>query len=746
MASDRRPFRALALLACASLGVAPAGVSSKALDAAPPRSPTDVFAADDMRTTPLTLAAAAQSAPASPATAPKTAPASASERYLIQVLVPQAALHETPDPDSPVIGRVEQGAQLEADARSGEWYRVRRVGAEPAWILNAPVPTGSALAVSPFPANLRLGVEAAGQDPRAPQSLTPEERAAAEKSAENGIQRRRPQGQRLEPRLPLIDPSQVSPPTPFALREEMPVIDRWRIVKGLGLMPYDLRDPYNPNVLKGDLPILQKQLGNDVFFNLSAVSDSVVELRSLPTPVGAQSTQRANSNGPFGRNRQGTFSETAIIGLSLIKGNTVFRPPDYELRFVPVFNINHTITEEFRAVNINPQKGETRTDGYVGVQEFFFDKHLRDVSTRYDFDSVRVGIQPFTSDFRGFLFLDQPLGLRLFGTRDNNQWQYNVGAFRRLEKDTNSGLNDVKQRPRADDVYVANLYRQDFLVPGFTLQGTAIHNRNREGSRGQYYNENGFLERPAVVGTGRPHNYDVTYLGLNGDGHFGRWNITASGYVALGKDTRGMISNRREDIRAYFGAAEVSRDFDWVRVRGTALFQSGDKNPFDNKATGFDAIVENPLIAGADTSYWIRQSIPFIGGGGTALSIRNGVLASLRTSREHGQSNFTNPGLHLFGIGADFDVRPQFRIITNLNYLEFDNLSSLAALRNQRLTSTRIGYDLSAGIQYRPLFNQNVVINASAGALFPLNGLRQLFGDAVDRPAYSVLVNILLAY
>jgi len=728
MASEklRRP-RALALIAGAAIGLAPAASFAGATEE------TASAAALEGRA----LAAATPAAAAAPA---------ATERFLVQVLVTRAPLHEKPDAESPVIGRVEQGVQLEADAKSGEWYRVRRVGAPPAWILNAVGPTGASLAVAPFPADSRLGTEAAGRDPRVPQSLTPEERAAAEKSADAGLDRARPQGQRLEPRLPVIDPSKVSAPTPYALREEVPVIDRWRILKGLGLMPYDVRDPYNPNVLKGDLPVLQKQLGPDWFFNVSAVSDSVVELRSLPTPVGLQSTRNPGSNATLGRNRQAAFIETAILGLSLIKGNTVFRPPDYEFRFVPVINVNRTITEEFRAINIDPRRGQNRDDGYLGVQELFVDKHLRDVSTRYDFDSVRFGIQPFTTDFRGFLFLDQPLGVRVFGTRDNNQWQYNVGAFRRLEKDTNSGLNDVNQRPRADDVYVVNLYRQDFPVFGFTTQGTVLHNRNREGDRGQYYNENGFLERPAVVGTGRPHNYDVTYLGLNGDGHFGRWNVSASAYYATGTDRRGMISGVREDIRAYFGALEVSRDFDWVRVRATALYQSGDKDPFDGKATGFDAVNENPLIAGADTSYWIRQSIPLIGGGGTNLSIRNGVLASLRTSREHGQSNFTNPGLHLFGIGADFDIRPQFRVITNLNYLEFDNLSSLATLRNQRFTSTRIGADLSAGIQYRPLFNQNIVVNASAAALFPAKGLRELYGNAFDRAQYSVLLNVLLAY
>ena len=63
---------------------------------------------------------------------------------------------------------------------------------------------------------------------------------------------------------------------------------------------------------------------------------------------------------------------------------------------------------------------------------------------------------------------------------------------------------------------------------------------------------------------------------------------------------------------------------DWIRVRATALYASGDGDPYDNKAGGFDAIMEDPQIAGADTSYWIRQAVPLIGGGGVALSQRNG--------------------------------------------------------------------------------------------------------------------------
>ena len=76
----------------------------------------------------------------------------------------------------------------------------------------------------------------------------------------------------------------------------------------------------------------------------------------------------------------------------------------------------------------------------------------------------------------------------------------------------------------------------------------------------------------------------------------------------------------------------------------------------------------------------------------------------------------------------------------------FDNLSTLAVLRNQRLSSVRIGTDVSVGVQYRPYFTQNVVLNASIGALFPAKGLKEIYGNAVDATQYSGLVNLLLTF
>jgi hypothetical protein len=378
------------------------------------------------------------------------------------------------------------------------------------------------------------------------------------------------------------------------------------------------------------------------------------------------------------------------------------------------------------------------------MQELFLDKHLRNVSDRYDFDSIRFGIQPFNTDFRGFLFQDNQLGVRLFGNRDNNLWQYNIAWFRRIEKDTNSGLNSLQNGVRNDDIFAFNLYRQDFPIRGYTSQGTVVYNRNREAGDPLFFDNNGFLARPAALGLERNRDYDVVYLGYNGDGHIGRVNLTSSFYYAVGNESHGTFVDRPTDIRAWFAAAEASMDFDWIRVRVSALHGSGDDNPYDDTAEGFDAIFENPMIAGSDTSFWIRQGVPLIGGGGVALSGRNAIQNSLRSSKELGQSNFTNPGVQLYGLGADFDILPQLRLSTNFNKLLFSETAPLEAARNQGAIDSDIGWDLSAAFIYRPFATQNIVTRLSAAMLVPGQGFEDLFGD--DGVAYSVLANFVFTY
>ena len=189
--------------------------------------------------------------------------------------------------------------------------------------------------------------------------------------------------------------------------------------------------------------------GHDWFFVVSAVSDTVIEPRTFPIPVGVQTTAAA---GQQRRVRQQPQPRPVA---------DLHRQPradqgQHRLRAARISNIGVTLALQHqlcrrrraphpvrRAVAAAPTASITA----LGVQEAFVDYHIRNVSDRFDFDSVRVGIQPFNFDFRGFLFQDQQLGIRLFGNRDNNRFQYNIAAIWRLEKDTNSGLNDLLQTP-----------------------------------------------------------------------------------------------------------------------------------------------------------------------------------------------------------------------------------------------------------------------------------------------------------
>ena len=580
------------------------------------------------------------------------------------------------------------------------------------------------------------------------------------------------------------NPGAVRAPPPQAFpTDQIPIPDRWRLIQNLGLVTEDALDPYNQNTYKGDRPICVNSdeererraaareaaaaagteapygsarcitpswLGLEEgkwFFIVNAISDTVFEPRTFPVPVGVQTTQDPDRLDVFGQDFSYVLSQTFIAGFALLKGSTAYKPPDVEYRVTLALNVNHVDVPERRVLLVEPSAPTHRTDHFLGVQEAFFDYHIRNTGKRYDFDSFRIGIQPIQADFRGFLFNDNQLGFRLFGTRDNNRFQYNLGVFWRLEKDTNSGLNSVVQRPRDDWVFMANAYRQDFLIPALTSQFTIVYNRNREGDEIEI-DDNGFPVRPALLGSLRGRDYDVVYLGYNADGRVGRVNVTASAYWALGEDRNSFFTDRPADINAQFGAIELSYDRDWARFRLSGAWASGDGDPFDDKETGFDAIFENPVFAGADTSYWIRQTLPFAGGGRViSVNGRNGILNSLRSSKEQGQSNFNNPGLILAGLGADFDISPELRVSANANHLWFEDTAVLEALRVEGSIPSDIGFDLSASAIWRPLATQNIVARLSGAALVAGDGFRDIYDNlGNDRTYYSVLANLTLSY
>ena len=548
----------------------------------------------------------------------------------------------------------------------------------------------------------------------------------------------------------------LRPPPPQAfpgMEDQLPVPDRWRLIETLGVVKERWFDPYHQNTYKGDRAIDRSKVkwlpikGDDWFIVANAVSDTVFEPRTFPIPVGVQTTERPGSLDVFGKDRSFVFAQTFIAGAALIKGSTAFKPPDIEYRVTLAYQANYVDVPERRVLDVRPSKASHRYDSFLGVQELFVDKHLGNTSDRFDFYSIRLGIQPFQSDFRGFLYNDSQLGIRLFGNRDNNRFQYNLAAFWRLEKDTNSGLNDITQTPRSDFIFTGNLYRQDFPFVGLTSQASVTYNMNREKNDVQI-DHNGFPVRPALLGDLRGREYDVVYLGYSADGRIGRINVTASFYAALGEDRNSFFTSKPAEIRAGFGAVELSYDHDWMRFRLSGLYATGDGDPYNNTEGGYDAIFENPIFGGADTSYWIRQTIPFAGGGRViAISGRNGILNSLRSSKEEGQSNFNNPGTVFIGAGADFDLTPEFRVSTNFNHLWFENTSTLQALRTEGSIPKDIGFDLSVATIWRPKATQNIVGRLSGAVLLPGKGFKDLFDNKQKNDAYvSILANVIVSF
>ena len=359
-------------------------------------------------------------------------------------------------------------------------------------------------------------------------------------------------------------PSQDKAPEATERNVFSPVEDRWRLGYSRNIF-----NPYTQNVLKGDYPIL----GQHTFFVFTGVSDALFEFRDSPVPAGV-SAERPDSAGFFGRNDQLFIRHNLLLRFELFQGDTAFRPLDWLLAITPVFNINYLNVEERGIVNPDVRDGTTRTRLDLALQEAFFEYHLANISRRYDFISTKVGIQPFNSDFRSFLFNDTNLAARVFGTLGNNRYQYNLVFFELLEKDTNSELNTFDLRDQ--QVLIANFYWQDFIWLGYTTQFSVHYNHDEESFQ---FDDNDFLVRPDPVGDFTPHEINVVYLGWTSDGHIGRLNVTHALYVAFGEDDHNPLAGRRVDIKAQMFALELSMDFDWLRPKVSFLWASGDEEP-----------------------------------------------------------------------------------------------------------------------------------------------------------------------
>jgi hypothetical protein len=542
----------------------------------------------------------------------------------------------------------------------------------------------------------------------------------------------------IDPPLGYSGPSGIEPRWSEPSSHFVPMEDRWRI----GFPAWDrygrghpLRedapfapgawwDPYRQNVLKGDYPIL----GQHNFFILTAANDLILEARQVPTPTTPfESTAHPGSEEFFGDPDQFFLQNNAVLTTEWVHGDGAFKPADWRLKITQIFNVNHLVVDELAIVNPDVRKGTARTRFDYALEEWFLETKLADLSPHYDFASLRLGSQPFVSDFRGFVFADTNRMIRLFGTRHANRDQFNVVWVDQTEKETNSFLNTFDDRHQ--NTVIVNYYRQDFIWPGYTAQLSYHFNDDRPSVK---FDENEFLVRPAPVGVYAPHRVTAHYLGWAGDGHINRLNISHAFYWVLGRDDLNPIAGEPQNINAQMFALELSYSPDWMRFRASYLYASGDSNVrFGNRsATGFDTIFDNPNFAGGQFSYWQRQQIKLFG---VELVNRFSLVPDLRATKLEGQPNFVNPGLQLVNLGVDADLTPTLKLIGNVNFLWFNQTEVLRTLVFQEDIATQIGTDLSLGAEYRPRLNNNLLLIGGVSCLIPGGGFRDLYNPLVGR-------------
>jgi hypothetical protein len=477
-----------------------------------------------------------------------------------------------------------------------------------------------------------------------------------------------------------------------------PALNRWRVLEPLGIgerARNPLYDPYNPNVLKGDYPLI----GDKVFFAATGVLDMFLDFKR-----NLDFTPRIGNVFFDEHNEVGQLTGTAAF--EIFHGDTVFAPKDWAIRATPIMR--------FRCGDRNAVDEGCGED--VRLLEGFGEVKLFEIGTTFDATSLRAGLQIFNSDFFGLIYNDVQPGVRIFSEIARNQFKVNLAGFDRLNKEKLSGLNEWKRREH--QVFVASLQWDDFLVPGFNILPNVVVNIDDR-----------------VVGD----TLTAYYVGFTTNGRLGRFNVNTAAYYVFGDSAQNTPSRRSEDISAGMALAQVAYPIGWVAPRLAAAWASGDHDPTDGKATGFDSVFDNVAFGGGQFSYLYGEKIQF----GNATVLRgNSVFPSLRGA--NATSQYVNPGVIAINPGIDMVLTPKLLLELNVNYARFDHTSSLRGLAGGRHVSADIGYEGNGGITYRPFLNEQVILFLGGGVFFPGEGVRDVFGS--DKAVYKAIARTVLVF
>ena len=487
----------------------------------------------------------------------------------------------------------------------------------------------------------------------------------------------------------------------------IPDPDRWRQLEplGLGVTPRNpLYDPYAPNMLKGDYPLF----GDKVFFAGAATLDFFSDVkRNLDF---FQNNRIRNV--PF-HDHNWVNQITGVLALEVFHGDTVFSPKDWSVKVTPIFRwkcgdknaIDHACGDDYR------------------LFETFGEVKLFEIGNTFDPTAIRVGLQGFNADFFGFIYNDVQPGARLFSEIARNQFKTNFAFFERLNQENLSALKEFKLRDHR--IGVVNLEWDDFILPGFNILPTFVWSNDRA---------------PGVVAGGQ---VDAFYLGFTTNGRVDRFNVNSAFYYVTGTTAKNTPNKDTEPIEAEFVFAQVAYPIAYWNPRFAIAWASGDNNPRDHVARGFDSAFDNVNFGGGQFSYLFGEKIQL---GATTVFRGNSIFPSLRGA--NATSQYVNPGVLALNAGVDVFITPKLTAEANYDYVRFDDTATLTALQKTKFkgreVSNEIGHEFNGGLTWKPLLNEQLILFGGGAVFLPEGAVKDLFGDGMR--AYKVILRAIVTF
>ena len=111
------------------------------------------------------------------------------------------------------------------------------------------------------------------------------------------------------------------------------------------------------------------------------------------------------------------------------------------------------------------------------------------------------------------------------------------------------------------------------------------------------------------------------------------------------------------------------------------------------------------------------------------------LLLALLLSSPASLAQAGTAGLFLVNAGMDAELTPKLKAIGNVNFLWFDTTEVLETFVFQSGIRTSIGIDMSLGLEFRPLLNDNLQIIGGVSGFIPGGGFKDLYSPLGGTPS-----------